>query len=150
MYFNLSDTRLPLQPGDVIEAATGGRIIVDQYIGSGGSSLMYLAHREGSGRYLALKELFPRQVENVLIRRQPEGSISLFDPISGTQEPADSPLWQELTRHFEREASLTRRAGIVYDPSGRETCQNHPDVLHVDGPFRDRRGNFYLAIDTYR
>lgn len=150
MYFNLSDTRLPLQPGDVIEAATGGRIIVDQYIGSGGSSLMYLAHREGSGRYLALKELFPRQVENVLIRRQPEGSISLFDPISGTQEPADSPLWQELTRHFEREASLTRRAGIVYDPSGRETSQNHPDVLHVDGPFRDRRGNFYLAIDTYQ
>ena len=84
MYLHLSDTRLPLKAGDVIETGTNGRIIVDKCIGSGGFSLMYLAHREGSNRYLALKELFPRQVENVIIQRCPDGRISIFDPVAGT------------------------------------------------------------------
>lgn len=150
MYLHLSDTRQRLESGDVIEAGANGRIIVDKYIGSGGFSLMYLAHMEGSNRYLALKELFPRQVENVVIQRSPEGKICIFDPVSGAEEPDDSALWQELTEYFRREALLTSRAGTVYDREGNQTSQNHPDVLHVDGPFRDRRGNFYLAIDTYQ
>lgn len=150
MYLQLSDTRLPLKTGDVVDTGANGRIIVDQYIGSGGFSLMYLAHMEGSSRCLALKELFPRQAENVLIRRREDGKICIFDPVSGCDAPEDSPLWQELTRYFVREAELTRRAGTVYDREGRETLQNHPDVLHVDGPFRDSLGNFYLAIDTFQ
>lgn len=150
MYLHLSDTRAPLKNGDVIEAGANRRIIVDKYIGSGGFSLMYLAHMDGSNRYLALKELFPRQVENVLVQRGPDGKICIFNPVSGAQESDDSPLWQELTGYFDREARLTRRAGTVYDREGNQTSQNHPDVLHVDGPFRDRRGNFYLAIDTYQ
>ena len=150
MYLHLSDTRLPLKAGDVIETGTNGRIIVDKCIGSGGFSLMYLAHREGSNRYLALKELFPRQVENVIIQRCPDGRISIFDPVSGTEVPDSSTLWQELIGYFDREAYLTSRAGTVYDREGNQTSQNHPDVLHVDGPFRDSLGNFYLAIDTYQ
>ena len=50
MYLHLSDTRQRLESGDVIEAGANGRIIVDKYIGSGGFSLMYLAHMEGSNR----------------------------------------------------------------------------------------------------
>ena len=150
MYLHLSDPRLPLKTGDVIEAGTTGRIVVDKCIGSGGFSLMYLAHREGSDRYLALKELFPRQLENVIVHRSPDGRIGIFDPVSGMEAPDNDALWQELTGYFEREARLTRLAGTVYDRQGNQTGQNHPDVLHVDGPFRDRRGNYYLAIDTYQ
>ena len=150
MYLHLSDTRLPLKTGAVIETGTNGRIIVDKCIGSGGFALMYLAHREGSNRYLALKELFPRQLENVIIRRSDEGRICLIDPVTGMETPGTLRLWKELTGYFDREAQLTRRAGTVYDTQGNRASQNHPDVLQVDGPFRDSVGNFYLAIDTFQ
>lgn len=150
MYFQISDTRILLKPGDVIERTTGSRIIIDRYVGSGGFSLMYIAHHEGSSRYLALKELFPRQLENLLVQRAGDGRIVICDPASGDVAADHDPLWQELLQYFEREAALTRKAGAVYDRTGHRATQNSPDVLHAEGPFRDRLGNIYLSIDTYQ
>ena len=150
MFFQLSDTRIPLKPGDAVEIQDGGRIIIDRYVGSGGFALMYIAHREGSNRFLALKELFPRQLENLLIQRSDDGRIVIYDPAGENTAADHASLWQELQQHFEREAVLTQRASTVYDRLGRQTAQNSPDVLRAEGPFRDLRGNTYLSIDTYQ
>ena len=150
MYFQLSDTRIPLKPGDIIETATGSRIVIDRYVGCGGFSLMYLAHAEGSSRFLALKELYPRQLENYLIRRDGDGRIVICDPAADAAVEDHAALWQELYRQFRREADLTRRAGTVYDRAGRQTAQNNPDVLHAEGPFQDRLGNTYMSVDTFQ
>lgn len=150
MFFQIFDTRIPLKTGDVIETSVGSRIIIDRYVGSGGFSLMYIAHHEGSSRYLALKELFPRQLENLLIQRSEEGRIVIYDPVGEKAVADHAPLWQELQQYFEREAVLTRKAGTVYDRTGHQAAQNSPDVLHAEGPFRDRLGNTYLSIDTYQ
>ena len=149
MYFQLSDSRIPLKPGDVVETANGSRIIIDRYQGSGGFALMYIAHREGSSRFLALKELFPRQLENLLIQRGEDGRIVICDPAADAEQD-HTPLWRELQKYFVREAALTRKAGTAYDQTGHRTAQNNPDVLHAEGPFQDLRGNTYLAIDTYQ
>ena len=150
MYFNITDNRIPLRPGQVIHTEVYGDIVVDRYIGSGGFALMYLAHIQGSHRFLALKELFPRNLENAEIQRTEDGKITIFTP--GAEQTAGKMdvLWEDLWQHFEGEATLTRRAGTVYDRSGNETQQNHPDVFHIEGPFRDSLGNTYLAIDTYQ
>ena len=150
MQFQLSDNRIPLMPGDVVETTAGSRIVIDRYIGSGGFSLMYLAHVEGSSRFLALKELFPRQIENRLVRRAEDGAIVICDPAAGTVCEDAQPLWEELRQYFHREAELTRKAAAVYDPEGRRAAQNSPDVLYAEGPFRDRLGNTYLTVDTYQ
>lgn len=150
MYFQISDTRIPLKPGDMIETAAGSRIVIDRHVGSGGFSLMYIAHREGSSRYLALKELFPRQLENLMIQRSEEGRIVIYDPAGENTAADHAPLWKELQQYFEREAALTRKAGTAYDQNGHQAAQNNPDVLHAEGPFQDRLGNTYLSIDTYQ
>ena len=150
MYFHISDTRIPLKPGDVIDTASGSRIVIDRYVGCGGFSLMYIAHHEGSGRYVALKELFPRHLENLLIQRSEDGKIVICDPAGENAAAEHGALWQELRRYFEREAALTRKAGTVYDRKGQPTGQNSPDVLSAEGPFPDLLGNTYLSIDTYQ
>lgn len=150
MYLHISDTRQPLQAGDVVETSTHGQIIVDKYIGAGGFSLMYLAHVQGSSRFLALKELYPRQVENAVILRRADGRIAICDPVSGPDTAENHQLWQELKQYFHKEAELTSQAGSVFNQDGSKAQQNNPDVLHVEGPFEDSRGNTYLAIDTYQ
>lgn len=150
MFFQLTDTRTPLDPGDVVQTTGGRRIIIDRYVGSGGFSLMYIAHHEGSNRFLALKELFPRQLDNLLLQRAEDGRIVICDPASQNADEDHSHIWQEFQQYFEQEAALTRKAGAVYDRAGRQTAQNSPDVLHAEGPFRDLRGNIYLSIDTYQ
>lgn len=150
MYLHISDPRIPLKTGDVIETEDGRRIMVDKHIASGGFSLMYLAHVQGSSRFLALKELYPRQAENILIHRRADGKIAVCDALSDPEEADDAALWQQMGDYFRREADLTRRAGAAYDREGRRVQQNDPDVLQVEGPFRDKRGNTYLSIDTYQ
>ena len=108
MFFQLSDTRTPLKPGDTVEIRGGGRIIIDRYVGSGGFALMYIAHREGSNRFLALKELFPRQLENLLIRRSDDGRLLICDPASGDAVQENDPIWQELRQYFERRPRRNR------------------------------------------
>ena len=150
MFFQVSDTRTPLKPGDVIESAAGKRIIIDRHVGSGGFALMYIAHHEGSSRYVALKELFPRQLDNLIVQRREDGRIVICDPASGDAIENNTAIWKEIRQYFDREAALTRKAGAVYDRSGHQAAQNNPDVLHAEGPFRDNQGNIYLSIDTYQ
>lgn len=150
MYLHISDPRIPLRAGDEIETEDRRSIVVDRFIASGGFSLMYLAHVKDSGRFLALKELYPRQAENTLIHRRADGKIAICDALSDPEEADDAALWQQLLDYFRKEAELTRRAGAAYDREGRRVQQNNPDVLQVEGPFRDTRGNYYLAIDTYQ
>lgn len=150
MYLHSCDPRIPLKTGDVVETADGRRIVVDKHIASGGFSLMYLAHVQGSSRFLALKELYPRQAENVRIHRRADGKIAICDALSDPETADDAALWQQMQSGFHREAELTRRAGTAYDWDGSAVQQNNPDVFQVEGPFSDRRGNTYLAIDTYQ
>lgn len=145
MFLNLSDNRIPLNPGTVVEITPEKRFVIDRYLASGGFAMMYLAHQEGSNHYVALKELYPRNVENIITQRNEDGHIAIDEPFGGD----DGTLSQELKSYFEREAALTRRAGTVYDRSGKEIKQNNLDILHVEGPMAASNGNLYLAIDTF-
>ena len=150
MYLNTSDTRIPLRANDIVQMDTGKRFIIDKYIACGGFCLMYLAHEEGSGRYVALKELYPRQVEDALIQRLDDGRVLIWNPFSEIMGLDDVSLMQEFSRYFHREVQLTKKAGAVYAQDGQLDQQNNLDVLQVEGPMTDVRGNMYLAIDTYQ
>lgn len=150
MYLNTSDTRIPLRSNDIVQMDTGKRFIIDKYIASGGFCLMYLAHEEGSGRYVALKELYPRQVEDALIQRLDDGRILIWNPFSEIMGLDDELLVQEFSSYFYREVQLTRKAGAIYAQDGQLDKQNNLDILQVEGPMTDIRGNMYLAIDTYQ
>lgn len=150
MYLNTADTRIPLQPNDIVQIDAGKRFIIDKYIANGGFSLMYLAHEEGSSRYVALKELYPRQVEDTLIQRLDNGKVLIWNPFSEIMGLDDKSLAQEFSRYFYREVQLTKKAGAVYTQNGQQDQQNNLDVLQVEGPMTDIRGNMYLAIDTYQ
>ena len=150
MYLNTSDTRIPLQPNDIVQIDTGRRFVIDKYIASGGFCLMYLAHQEGSGRYVALKELYPRQVEDALIQRLDNGRVLIWNPFSEIMGLDDKSLLKEFSHYFHREVQLTQKAGAVYTRDGQPDQQNNLDVLQIEGPMTDVRGNMYLAIDTYQ
>lgn len=149
MFFNTEDTRQALKIGFVVETDTGKRYVIDRFLGSGGYSLMYLAHEENAHRYIALKELFPRDPVNGVANRMPNGKIVIYDPI--TQEGVEDTdrLEAEFSDCFRREVAMTEKAGMQFDRSGKRTMQNNADVLHVEGPMHDRYGNIYLAVDTY-
>lgn len=149
MFFHTSDTRQPLSPGDVVCLSSGKQYVIDRYIASGGFSLMYIAHQEGSSKYVALKELFPRSLDDMAAQRQADGTISIFNPISETSGQNHPEIWKELATYFRNEVRLTNKAARFYDPKGNQIRQNSPDVLHAEGPFEDARGNHYLTIDTY-
>ena len=148
MYYNLSDTRQPLAVNIIVETNDNRRYVIDRYVGSGGFSLMYIAHLEGSSRYVALKELFPSHIENGVVERREDGKIVIYDPLTDTIASDNADAWNEVSRYLYREVELTKKASSVYDAAGRRDTQNNPDVLHVSKPFRDTKGNLYIAIDT--
>lgn len=150
MYLNTADSRIPLQPNDVVQITPDKRYIIDKYLAGGGFAMMYLAHQEGSGRYVALKELYPRQVEDGFVQRLDDGRILIWNPFSDLGGPDDEAMRQELRQYFQREVELTRKAGTVYNARGQQVQQNNLDVLQVEGPMTDTRGNLYLAVDTYQ
>lgn len=149
MFLNLSDDRIPLAPNSVVEVSPSKRFIIDKLLASGGFALMYLAHLEGTNRYVALKELYPRSIESTIIQRLDEGRIVAVRPFASRDDKEDDTMWSKLKEYFVREANLTRRAGEVYSQTGKREKQNNLDVLQVDGPMTDSRGNVYLAVDTY-
>lgn len=148
MYYNLSDTRQPLAVNSIVEADKNRRYVIDKRIGSGGFSLMYIAHLEGTSRYVALKELFPRHIENGVVERREDGKIVIYDPLTDTIASDNTDAWDEVAKYLYREVELTKKAASVYDTAGKRDTQNNPDVLHVSKPFRDTSGNLYIAIDT--
>ena len=150
MYLNTSDMRIPLRPNAMVQTNTGKRFIIDKYLASGGFCLMYLAHQEGSGRYVALKELYPRQAEDALIQRMDDGRVLIWNPFSEIMGKDERLLREEFSQYFHREVRLTKKASAVYTPNGQLDRQNNLDVLQVEGPMTDSRGNLYLAIDTYQ
>lgn len=150
MFNNILDTRTPLMPNDVVEITPDNRFIIDEYLACGGFCLMYLAHKEGSSHYVALKELFPRSLDYSIAEREADGTIRIYDPLGQNRDIHDETQWNELLGYFEREAVLTKKAGILYDESGKKVRQNNPDVLSIEGPYRDTRGNMYLAVDTFQ
>lgn len=148
MYYNLSDTRQPLIEASIVETDGKRRYVIDKFVGSGGFSLMYIAHLEDSSMYVALKELFPRHIENGVVERREDGKIVIYDPLTGTIASDNADAWDEVSKYLYREVELTKKAASVYDAAGKRDIQNNPDVLHVSKPFRDTRGNLYIAIDT--
>ena len=149
MYFSYQDTRVPLPTGTISEDSRGTRYVIDSVAGFGGFSMTYLAHTEHSGRFFALKELYPRALEDTVMEREPDGKLLVYNPFSDDVD--SNEYWDELLRTFRREAMLTRKASILYNVSGDIADQNHPDTLSVYGPFQDKRtGKHYLAFDTYQ
>lgn len=148
MIFSHSDSRTPLAAGTVVEMEDGDRYVIDALAGSGGFALTYIAHTEGSSsRYVALKELFPQELTDAVAERGGDGRIVLRNPFA--DRDGGDELWAELRALFEREVELARRANTVTDRSGSAIPQNNPDVLNVEGPLRDTKGNTYLVVATY-
>ena len=148
MYWNLTDDRVPLRAGARIAMAGGPDYVIDSFAGSGGFALTYIAHIPESEQYVALKELFPRRMPNALVRREPDGRITIRDPLAPVACD-ETAYWEELLRYFAREAALTKRAAALIDQDGGRVRQNNPDVLPVRGPLRAVNGNYYLVLDTY-
>lgn len=148
MYYNISDTRRPLAANSVVETGKSRRYIIDKFIGSGGFSLMYIAHLEETSKYVALKELFPRHIEGGVVERRDDGKIVIYNPLTETNDLDNSDMWEEISGYLYREVELTKKASVIYDKAGKQDTQNNPDVLHVSDPFHDSRGNLYIAIDT--
>lgn len=148
MYYNLSDTRQALPVNSIVETDGNRRYVIDKHIGSGGFSLMYIAHQEGSHRFVALKELFPRHIENGVVERREDGKIVIYGPLTDTIASDNADAWKEVSRYLYREVELTKKASLVYNAAGKRDTQNNPDVLHASKPFRDTKGNLYIAIDT--
>ena len=150
MFYDISDTRTPLRTNDIVEIASDNRYVIDDYLACGGFCLMYLAHKEGSSHYVALKELFPRSLEYSVAERDENGTIKIHDPLTQNEEPDDKTQWDELYKYFEKEVALTQKACVLYDGSGKKIRQNNPDILNIEGPYKDTRGNIYLAVDTFQ
>lgn len=148
MIYDLSDTRQPLAENTVVDVDENHKYVIDRLAGSGGFSLMYIAHLAGTSRYVALKELFPRNVENGIAERREDGRIVIYDPMTPASALDDAAAWKELTGYFEREVKLTQKAARVFDEEGNGESQNSPDVWGISGPFRDSKGNLYIAEDT--
>ena len=148
MRYDVNDDRRPLESGESIIGESGEIYVVDRLIGSGGFALCYLAHLKDERRYTVLKELFPKRVEGGVAVRRADGRIVIYDPIGGTEENDEEAVWQQEEKVFRREADLAGKAALIFDAEGKPVKQNHPDVLAVTGPFRDTRGNRYVAIDT--
>lgn len=151
MNFTMSDNRTPLNPGDVIEVNAHKKFVIDKYVACGGFALMYIAHEENAGgsRYVALKELFPRNPDNALVQRMEDGKILIWNPFAIDSASGDEEVLEALKQYFVREVELTQKAGVVYANNGQVEQQNNLDVLNVEGPFTDTKGNVYLAVDTY-
>lgn len=150
MYYNHSDTRIPLSPNSIIDFGPGNRYVVIKYLGCGGFSLAYLAHKENSNNFVVIKELYPRNIDNAVAERKAAGKITIRNPLSESPDTDNKALWDELNAYFLREVALTHKAGSVFSASGIKEPQNNPDVLKVDGPLVDIKGNTYLLIDTYQ
>lgn len=148
MFYNLSDTRQPLENGNLVVIDDSTQYVIDRYIGCGGFSLMYIAHLKNSSRYVALKELFPKTAESGVVVRREDGKIVIYDPLAENVDADHSSELESMAAYFEREVKLTQKAGLVFNSSGKEDVQNSPDVLHISGPFRDEKGNLYIAVDT--
>lgn len=149
MFNNISDTRKALEKGSIVESENGVRYMIDRTAGTGGFSIMYIAHQENTSRYVALKELFPRHVNgNAIVERNEDGRLVIYDPLSDHAEHDDTKEWQDLSKYLYREVELTKKAAAVYNDDGGIEAQNNPDILQVTEPFRDTKGNLYIAVDT--
>lgn len=154
MYFDNKDRRIPLNENTVIkinDISTNSRreYVIDALAGSGGFSLMYIAHEKNNPHhYFALKELFPRALDDAIAERREDGKIVIYNPMTETEDCDNQGIWDQITPYFEREVKLTRKAATVYDSNGRIIAQNNPDVLGIYGPFIAENGNRYIAIDT--
>ena len=152
MYFDNRDRRIPLKNGTSIvlsHAANNVRAeyIIDSLAGSGGFAMLYIAHEKNNPQHFtALKELFPRTLENAIAERREDDRIVIYDPLTETDENDNEEIWKQIEPYFEREVRLTRRAAAVYDSNGRVLPQNNPDVLGISGPFKADNGNRYIVI----
>ena len=136
MFYNVQDDRRPLACGDTVtlKGANGSRekYFIDRVAGVGGMSITYIARKEGDGRWVAIKELFPKRLEGLVAKRREDGRIVIFNPLTQT-ELNDSPaVWNELIGFMERESELSRRAADLY-ASGAGISQNNADILCILG-----------------
>ena len=154
MYYDNKDKRTPLSNNSVVvinDTAAGSRreYVIDSLAGTGGFALMYIAHEKNDmHHYVALKELFPRALDDAVAERREDGKIVIYDPMTESDECNDESVWDKITPYFDREVKLTRKAAAVYDSYGRQAAQNSPDVLGISGPFIAENGNQYIVIDT--
>lgn len=149
MYNNSSEMQQPLACGEVVSCVSGKQYIIDKLIARGMYSITYLAHENGSTRFVALKELFPRNVQNVRFIRDPEGRINIQNSLLDGFYSDNLRIWQDMRELFFREVRLTQKAGMVYGKDGDAKEQNNIDVLQIEGPFESVQGNWYVSVDTF-
>ncbi|MBR5312136.1 MAG: hypothetical protein IKU40_04560 [Clostridia bacterium] len=154
MYFDNNDLRTPLKNGTSVVLADEKKKIRTEYIidslaGSGGFAMMYIAHEKNNPQHFtALKELYPRTLNNAIAERLENDKIVIYNPLTESDEQDNPEIWEQIEPYFEREVRLTRRAAAVYDSNGRVLPQNNPDIFGIQGPYTAENGNRYIVIDT--
>ena len=138
MYFK-TDKRTPLQPGTEVVIRTKNTVyeyVIDSLAGSGGIALMYIAHEKSNPyHYVALKELFPRALDNAFAERKDDNRIVISYLLKRIDTQDDSSIWDQLIPYFDREVELTHKASAVYNSDGQRIAQNNPDVLNNIGNY---------------
>lgn len=135
MYFAYEDTRTPLSGGTIVEDGRGTRYVIDSVAGFGGFAITYIAHAENSGHYVALKELYPKSLEDAVMERDADGRILVYNPFSDDEKK--NTYWDDLLRAFRREAMLTRKASILYNAweKSKSKTYYHQDALRWFGNY---------------
>ncbi|MBQ2279125.1 MAG: hypothetical protein II333_11190, partial [Clostridia bacterium] len=92
MYFDNNDLRTPLKNGSSVvlcDEKTNNRTeyIIDSLAGSGGFAMMYIAHEKDNPRHFtALKELYPRTLNNAVAERLENDKIVIYNPLTESDE----------------------------------------------------------------
>lgn len=155
MFFHLDDNRKPLESGTVVtllnqQNDSVSTYVIDREAGRGGLAITYIAYeKENPARFVALKELFPRSMENAWAERDESGKIVLKRLYGRAEVEEAEKIWAPLQDSFRHEVRMAEKAGVLYQADGSLAKQNNPDVLHIAGPYVATNQNSYLVIDTY-
>jgi len=146
MNFSREYTRTPLPIGTIVEDKNKTQYEILEVAGEGGLAITYIAHT--SGGYVALKELYPKAMENTAAKRDADGKIIFYDPYFPDRDTSEYK--KKYIDAFRREATLTQKANALYNAAGEIADQNHPDAIKVHKSFQDKcTGNYFLVLDTY-
>lgn len=150
MFLDFGDKRSALKVNETV-TIDRTEYVIDREAGRGGIAITYIAHKKDDpAHWVALKELFPRALENAVAKRDEDGRV-VIKPYRSNKASADEAdkLLEESKSFFNHEAEMARAAGKLYDKNGNEIKQNSRDVFGVRGPFIATNQNCYLVIDTY-
>lgn len=155
MFFYFDDIRKPLDGGKTVTITnetnhSSKEYVIDREAGRGGLAITYIAYeKEDHTHWVALKELFPRSLEDAWAERREDGKIVIKKLTRESEVGDHEDIWADLKASFIHEVKMAEKAGALYHKDGSRVKQNNPDVLHVAGPYLATNQNYYLVIETY-